>query len=394
MHARALEVIDKQRSKMLGNLGTAIDGRDPEGVHDMRVASRRLRAALPAFEPWLDSARVAKCLRSLRRVTRTLGSVRELDVLRIRLQELSSKANAESQLAIEVVDSRIARRQSQARRKMFRELASIDVDALGQRLETLVAPRPTSSAHATTRVALPQIASARKSPADRPILALLESLEPQIIKNVRKVTGAEIKGAIGSSESSETLHDIRIRAKKLRYQLEILEPFIGPEGARVIATLRGLQDHLGDYHDDAILDEVLEKHIARQARLGHTRIVRELETLREERRTLLERDERACRQTLERLADDGFSETVAVVLAHAREKAAAATRRPRQPGSSHATGATPLRLSPSRPQLVRLAQPGENRGESARKKEPRQEPPDSAEFAVGEKPAALRKRND
>ena len=65
IRARAAEVIEKQRDKMRKTIGAAIDGRDPEGVHDMRVASRRLRAALAVFEPWLEGDRVRESRRAV-----------------------------------------------------------------------------------------------------------------------------------------------------------------------------------------------------------------------------------------------------------------------------------------------------------------------------------------
>src|SRR5437763_11057167 len=59
----------------------AILGRDPEGVHDMRVATRRLRAALELFRDVFPKRRLRPMLRDVRRLADALGEVRDLDVM-------------------------------------------------------------------------------------------------------------------------------------------------------------------------------------------------------------------------------------------------------------------------------------------------------------------------
>jgi len=56
-------------------------GNDPDAVHDMRVASRRLRAALSVFEGAFDTPAYAKLEREIRLVTRALSRARDLDVM-------------------------------------------------------------------------------------------------------------------------------------------------------------------------------------------------------------------------------------------------------------------------------------------------------------------------
>ncbi len=76
LRLRAAQVIDDQRAKMFAHVAAAVDGRDPEGVHDMRVASRRLRAALKVFAPWLDADDLDRLAPAVRTLTRGLGGVR------------------------------------------------------------------------------------------------------------------------------------------------------------------------------------------------------------------------------------------------------------------------------------------------------------------------------
>src|SRR5690606_30776478 len=66
--------------RMLRQESGARQGDDPEAVHDMRVATRRLRAALRVFGPYYDPGVIHPLDRGLRRAGRALGAVRDLDV--------------------------------------------------------------------------------------------------------------------------------------------------------------------------------------------------------------------------------------------------------------------------------------------------------------------------
>ncbi len=319
VRARAAEVIEKQREKMRRNLGTATDGRDPEGVHDMRVASRRLRAALGVFAPWLGKRQVQQSSRSLRRLTRALGAVRELDVLRIRLDDLASMASQERKLAIEIIDSRIARTRVRARARMIKAFGSIDLDGLDARLRELAGAPPAwaiaGSEASGLDAGIPWHDPGAGATPDEPIDDLITALSEQVTTCASSIVETKIPGAHGSREASETLHDIRISAKKLRYQLEIIAPYRGAKAAELVDTLKGLQEHLGEFHDDSVLDELLAENITRQAARARPLLVAELRRLRTARGAALRRDERACRSTLENLRVSGFARAVAEIVA-------------------------------------------------------------------------------
>lgn len=319
IRARAAEIIEKHREKMRRNLGTAIDGRDPEGVHDMRVASRRLRAALGVFRPWLDKRQVQQSLRALRRLTRALGRVRELDVLRIRLDGLASRASPERKLAIETIDSRIARDRVRARARMIRAFAKVDLDQLDTRLRELAGAPPAWAREGEETSGLdagiPWTNPTTDAIPDESIEALIETLAPQVTDAARRVVETRVPGEHGSREASETLHEIRIRTKKLRYQLETIAPYRGPAAAHLVDTLKGLQEHLGEFHDDVVLDALLADNIERQAARARPLLVAELRRLRTVRRAALRRDERECRSSLENLRIGGFAQAVADMVA-------------------------------------------------------------------------------
>lgn len=67
----------------------ALDWSDPEGVHDMRVAARRLRSALSDFKPYLRKSSIPT--NRLKAIAKSLGTVRDEDVVLAALEELRSR---------------------------------------------------------------------------------------------------------------------------------------------------------------------------------------------------------------------------------------------------------------------------------------------------------------
>lgn len=67
-----------------------VRARDVEALHDMRVASRRLRAALAIFEPVFTDPAFPDLQREVKGITRALGEARDLDVMGLRLESLAA----------------------------------------------------------------------------------------------------------------------------------------------------------------------------------------------------------------------------------------------------------------------------------------------------------------
>lgn len=341
VHLRAAQVIAEQRHKLFASVAAAVDGRDPEGVHDMRVASRRMRACLKTFAPWLESEDLARLAPAVRRLTRALGTVRELDVLRLRLATLAAHAAPERALAIEHVDAHLARRRGRARARMMACFAKVDLDRLDARLQRLVTqlsrsreragePAPEAS-HAAGVANGDPTARAGAVAAEQPVAALLDALARPLLDEARDVCFASIPAEVGSAHAAEALHRVRIAAKKLRYTLEIVVPDLGEGGTEAVRSLRQLQDKVGDFHDDVVLDATLEREVARCLERGRPLLGGELRRLRGARRRVLMRDERAVRAAIVALRDSDFVGLVAGALA------AAGVVPPAAPGSAPAS---------------------------------------------------------
>ena len=233
---RLVATIDALVSALTGHLDGARAG-DVVGVHQARVASRRLREALPLAVGAAGAVTVREARRGMRGLTRALGPVREMDVALGLLDELEA---AHGQL-VEPID---------ATRRLVTGERATRRDAMVEAL----APGPAGAA-------LEAVAAVREGlvSRDRPWRAVLAR---RVIARAREL-GAAIDQA-GILYNPDALHAIRIAAKKLRYALELAIELRMARAARAVRTLRRMQDLLGEMHDY----QVLSRFAAEAAALG------------------------------------------------------------------------------------------------------------------------------
>src|SRR5688500_3909732 len=101
------------------HLRAAAEG-DGHGVHQARVASRRLREAVPVLAAGLKGSKAGKARRKIRRITKALGSIRELDVTLSVVDELAAR-NTLPRIALEEVRRRVVKEQERRRRVMLKK---------------------------------------------------------------------------------------------------------------------------------------------------------------------------------------------------------------------------------------------------------------------------------
>ncbi|MBP8132529.1 MAG: CHAD domain-containing protein [Candidatus Hydrogenedentes bacterium] len=203
------------------NIDTVLN-EEPDGIHDMRVASRRLRAALSECAPLLPKGPRNELRRIARRVTRLLGRARELDVTLEMLAQFSAiHADAREAAAA------LARPLREERARLSPDCieaahlaACEDLDALLVRLFEGAHPR-------AGRVL--EIVSRRLK---RRFEALFRCYEKWMETGDR-----------------EQLHRVRVAFKKLRYACELFAPFFDDNLHGCIQELRQLQEHLGAWND-------------------------------------------------------------------------------------------------------------------------------------------------
>ncbi|MEJ7845718.1 MAG: CYTH and CHAD domain-containing protein [Acidimicrobiales bacterium] len=218
--------------------------REPEGIHQARVGTRRLRSDLRTFGPLLDRAWVDPIRDELKWFAGLLGEVRDRDVMKARLgRQATALADADQEAVLAVLGTLDKERT----RAIARAVAALDGRRYVLMLERLVA------AAAAPRV-LPG--------ADAPAAEALPPLAGHAFRKLRK--GVE---ALGKHPADEALHEVRILAKKARYAADVAVPVVGDDAKAYTKAVAGLQDVLGDHHDCAVAEEWLRARAARATRV-------------------------------------------------------------------------------------------------------------------------------
>lgn len=116
-----------------------MDTGDIEGVHDMRVATRRLRAAMEIFAPCFPKKRHRKALGELKGLADCLGTRRDPDVMIERLREVEGRLAKDDRPGIESLVEQLRADQVEANRRLAQALTSAREERLPERLRLLAA---------------------------------------------------------------------------------------------------------------------------------------------------------------------------------------------------------------------------------------------------------------
>ncbi len=230
----------KTRSQLRPRVGAVLALVDPalggqvDGVHDLRVAARSLRAGLRTLTLHPRRSLVRKTRRSLRTAIRALADVRDRDVGRALLAKLPTTEATEA--------------------------------ALKRRILGL--------SESDRRAALTQSHARWPQKLDRQLIALLERGEPALPIIIRRTLAEawrqrrraiDVIESLGRRYDPVPLHNLRIRIRRLRYALEVLAEVESGPHVR-LALLRPLQSALGDAQDRIVLSRWLSGQAGRFGR--------------------------------------------------------------------------------------------------------------------------------
>ncbi|MBM3667570.1 MAG: CHAD domain-containing protein [Actinobacteria bacterium] len=135
----AARVISVRSAELIEHSRNVLDTSEIEGVHDMRVATRRLRAALEVFEPCLPRKPHRQALREVKRLADGLGERRERDVAIAALNAFNEQMHEPDQKGVSSLITRLREEQAEANRELAPLVDTASLSALGQTLEQLVA---------------------------------------------------------------------------------------------------------------------------------------------------------------------------------------------------------------------------------------------------------------
>jgi CHAD domain-containing protein len=217
-------------ARMLAREAGTRDGRDLEDLHGMRVATRRQRAAWRVFGPSFRPRRTRRYRRGLREIAQRLGVVRDLDVLIEAADAYRADLPMLEQRAMEPLINDWRTRRDDARVLLVRELDSDDYKRWVDDYRDFV-----QSAGAAVLPVLPTQPHRVRDTAASRIWGAYE----QVRAYEPVLRWADV----------ETLHELRIAGKWLRYTLEFSREALPQDAATLIARVTALQDHLGLLND-------------------------------------------------------------------------------------------------------------------------------------------------
>jgi CHAD domain-containing protein len=201
-------------------------GKDPDSIHDARVAVRRLRSHLRTFRSLLAPEWSRHLREELAWLGDAVGGVRDAEVLRDRLWSRMDGVDRDGSGAALIVA--LESRRMAARRELLAAMGSARYRSL---VDALVSA-------ATEPIGL----SGQGSRPAQGTLSLMGSPWKRLAKRVSSAR---------SDPADDTLHRIRIRTKRVRYAAEAFVPVVGKRAARFAKAAGSLQDVLGE-HQDAI----------------------------------------------------------------------------------------------------------------------------------------------
>lgn len=246
MWVAARHTLEYHFGEMCRHESETIRGLDPEALHDMRVATRRMRAALRVFADFIEPDQATRILKGVRRTGRALGAVRDLDVFWGKAQKYLQGLPAKSRNDLAPLKQDWEERRTQARDRMLAYLSGERYRRFKIRYhQFLGSPQAwKSQTHNTSGEPIPY--------------------------RVRHVAPAAVFSRLGEvlayqewvqDQDPRILHQLRISIKRLRYTLEFFEVALQPPVGPVIEQLKSFQDHLGDLQDAVVAIQMLEVYL-------------------------------------------------------------------------------------------------------------------------------------
>jgi CHAD domain-containing protein len=208
----------------------------PDSVHQMRVAARRLRSGLKAFEPMLDVAWAEALRADLGWIAGELGVSRDTEVLQARIDLHADEVGEEfSGLIRAVVDPALSSQWRDARDHALAAMVSQRYrDFLDRLVDAARNPRLNEAAQASCEHVLP---------------GLVDKAWRKLKKEV---------DLLRLDGPSDDWHEARIRAKKARYAAEAVAPVMGEHVKRLAKALSEVTEVLGEHQDAWVAQQTLK----------------------------------------------------------------------------------------------------------------------------------------
>ena len=231
LRAGGCEVLVRQRLRALTRWLPAARAGNVTAIHQARVATRRLREALPVVS---EAPQARKLERVVRKLTQSLGPVRELDVALLMLEEFAGAPDV-PRAGVSCLQQVVREERRRLHADMAKAVERCNLQKLTRKAVAAAKKRDDQRGSGPRARDPERLAAARARAARR-----AERLS------------ASIENAAGIY-LPDRLHEVRIAVKKLRYAMEIARELSGSRAMARILTLKKAQDLLGRMHDLEVL---------------------------------------------------------------------------------------------------------------------------------------------
>ncbi|WP_235780646.1 CYTH and CHAD domain-containing protein [Sinomonas notoginsengisoli] len=224
----------------------------PDAVHQLRVAGRRMRSALATFRKLVDADTANRLREELAWLGGTVGQARDVEVMRERLEALVA---AEPPGVLTSAATGRIERESASRYRQAHDvgLAALDGERYFRLLDSLEA-----------FLADPPLADQGRKKASKTIARRIEKDIERLRAAVRAAHEVEDAETGDEATLDAALHEVRKKAKRLRYAAEAATPVLGKRASKLAAAAEQIQDTLGALQDSVVIREHL-RDLAAQA---------------------------------------------------------------------------------------------------------------------------------
>lgn len=229
----AAKVLSARFAEVVELRAAALEFSDIEGVHRMRVATRRLRSALRDFLPLMRKKPLGGARKTLKRIADALGAVRDQDVAILALERLQSarEFDGASEQVKEGIEHLLGERRAVRERARANLIANLDADVLAK-------------LHDDFTAALGQAGKVKKQ---KRVVGFAEAGRIAVAASLADL--CDLGASLYEPFDVVRQHEMRIAAKRLRYAVELFTVCWGDAVAPFAAAVAEMQSLLGDVHD-------------------------------------------------------------------------------------------------------------------------------------------------
>ncbi len=249
--------------QMLENEDGSRQGKDIEFVHDMRVATRKMRSAFRIFRSCYKTKSIQAYREELKAIANLLGQIRDLDVMLVNLEPYQN--------SLEEATNYLKTRRDKARKRLNKYLDSSAYQVFITDYTEFLTDEDAGLLKADPSKVTPY--------------QVRHVLPSQIYHELSLVRSYDTAIA---NDDVETLHALRIEFKRLRYLVTFFSPILGKSIEGFINDLKAIQDHLGNLNDAVVAQETIQslRRSKKMPKAERKILKAHLQTLREQETTL------------------------------------------------------------------------------------------------------------